>query len=389
MNADTSAKPTKLFWILFGITVVYSFFSVLLMSDFGQLIALPKSWILFYYRFKILFGLINLVLVAGLWWLHISNQVARRWVLYVATIGVLGCLFAANMLNALLFPTRQHGATYVSIAEADNVLADSDTIYVVEINNDVRGYPQDHMELPHVAGGTIGGEDVVMTYCGLSALPVAISPDIGTGEETDFRVMAQVNNNLILRDVNSGELFQQITATTEFSDAPATVFPITMMKWSSFKELYPESEVFIYGFDRLLDPVFRWLFGATLKIQYDRDKGAAFPTVSLDDERLNGKELVWGYDAGGAQTAITHAFAQANPLYKFEFGGEKLVLVYDSTHDIVTLFSREKDGQEVDFETIDFRGQTETVRLDQLPLHNGIFWMVWTHWFPDTELMNE
>lgn len=65
------------------------------------------------------------------------------------------------------------------------------------------------------------------------------------------------------------------------------------------------------------------------------------------------------------------------------------MLVYDSQCDIVTLFSREKMGKEVAFESIDFRGQTETVRLEQMPWHNGIFWMVWIHWFPGTELKND
>jgi len=39
-------------------------------------------------------------------------------------------------------------------------------------------------------------------------------------------------------------------------------------------------------------------------------------------------------------------------------------------------------------ETIDFRGQTERSRLEQMPLHNEIYWMAWSHWFPDTELLD-
>ena len=162
-----------------------------------------------------------------------------------------------------------------------------------------------------------------------------------------------------------------------------------MMTWKSFKELYPDAEVFIYSFDRLLDPVFRWFFAATLRVQNDREKGAAFPTVSLDDKRLNPKEPVWGYDGPGGAIAFTREFARQNPVHKFEFKGEPLVLTYDAEHDIITLFSRLKNGGEVMFKTIDFRGQTETDRLDQKPLHNGIYWMVWSHWFPQTELLHK
>lgn len=388
MTDDRAAhdKPHRAFAILAVATAAYSIFSMLLMSDFGQLLALPKSWIIFYYRFKLLFAALNIALLGGLWWMHIRRGVAPRGLMVFATGGVLACLFAANMMNALLFPTRQHEATFVPVEEADQVLTDDQVIYAIELNGEVRGYPQDHMELPHVAGATFGGEEVVMTYCGLSSLPVAITPDIGTEQETDFKVMAQVNNNLILRDVNSGELFQQITATTEFGGASATVYPNTMMTWKSFKQLYPDAEVFIYSFDRLLDPVFRWFFAETLKVQNDREKGAAFPTVSMADQRLNPKERVWGYDGPGGEIAFTREFAAAHPVHPFTFDDEELVLVYDAEHDIVTLFSRMQDGGEVVFDTIDFRGQTDTVRLEQKPLHNGIYWMVWSHWFPGTEL---
>lgn len=380
-------RGVKVFAVLAAITAAYSIFSMLLMSDFGQFLALPKSWIITYYKLKWLFGALNIALLVSLWWMHLKKQVAPRWLMVFATAGVLACLFAANVLNALLFPTKQHEATFVSVSEADNVLNDDQVIYALELNGVVRGYPQDHLELPHVVGASFGGEEVMMTYCGLSSLPVAMTPDLGEGE-TDFKVMAQVNNNLIIRDTVSGELVQQITATTEFDEAPLTVYPNTMMKWGSFKELYPDAEVFIYAFDRMLDPIFRQFFAATLKVQNDPEKGAAFPTVGLKDDRLGQKELIWGYDAGQEQTAFTRSFAQAHPIYRFKMAGEPLVLVYDEKHDIVTLFSRVKEGAEVEFKSIDFRGQTDTVRLEQKPLHNGVYWMVWSHWFPSTELLS-
>ena len=381
-------RPSHLFIILAAVTTLYSLFSVLLMSDFGQIIALPKSWIITYYKAKWIFGGINIVLLGLLWHQHVTKKIAPRWLMVAATIGVLGCIFAANVLNALLFPTKQHTATYVSVKDADEILTDDQIVYALEINGEVRGYPQDHLELPHVAGAEIGGEQVAMTYCGLSSLPMVIGQDIGHGT-SDFSVMAQVNNNLIIRDNETGELVQQITGATEFSKNTLTIYPNTMMTWGSFKELYPDAQVFVYAFDRMLDPVLRWFFAETLKIQDDPDQGAAFPTVSLKDERLTPKERVWGYNAGNQQIAFTHAFAKKNPLYKFDFDGEPLVLVYDPSHQIVTLFSRVIDGEEVSFESIDFRGQTELARLTQKPLHNGIYWMVWSHWFPESKLNNE
>ena len=61
-------------------------------------------------------------------------------------------------------------------------------------------------------------------------------------------------------------------------------------------------------------------------------------------------------------------------------------MVYDEDHDIVNLFDGSIDGQLVDFESVDFRGVTENGQLVQLPMHNGVFWMVWSHWYPDTQV---
>ena len=46
------------------------------------------------------------------------------------------------MLNALLFPTKQHEATFVSVQDADKILSDDQVIYAIELNGEVRGYPQ-------------------------------------------------------------------------------------------------------------------------------------------------------------------------------------------------------------------------------------------------------
>ena len=97
-------RPTKLFIILATVTAVYSLFSVILMSDVGQFIALPKSWIITYYKSKWIFGGINIVLLVFLWHQHVTSKIAPRWLMVAATAGVLGCIFAANVLNVLLFP---------------------------------------------------------------------------------------------------------------------------------------------------------------------------------------------------------------------------------------------------------------------------------------------
>ncbi len=53
---------------------------------------------------------------------------------------------------------------------------------------------------------------------------------------------------------------------------------------------------------------------------------------------------------------------------------------------MVNLFERSIGGRVADVENIDIDGQTPAGKLAKRPLHNGVFWMVWVHWFPDTEV---
>ena len=77
MNVSIRPAGIRMFTVLAVITALYSIFSMLLMSDFGQFIALPKAWIITYYRFKWLFGVINIALLAALWVLHCPSLAAH------------------------------------------------------------------------------------------------------------------------------------------------------------------------------------------------------------------------------------------------------------------------------------------------------------------------
>ncbi|MGR5149799.1 DUF3179 domain-containing (seleno)protein [Photobacterium alginatilyticum] len=386
MSQATSTHKL-LFFVVAVITAAFSIFSAVLMTEPGQSLNLPRSWVVTYFQYRWFFIGLNVFLLAYLWYLHIILEVWSRFWMGLASIGVIICIIAANFLLSAFFPSYQYDANYVSITEADQILTDNDVIYAVEINGEVRGYPRSHLEVPHIAGDNIGGKDVVMTFCALSNLPVVIEQDIGFGQ-SDLGILLQTHNNLVMVDRNSGELIQQITRAPEFSEAEVVSHPNTMTTWKSFKELYPEATVFIYEFNRMLDSLLLALFEGPMEKQFSNEHGAIFPTLDMNDDRLPSKEQVWGFDFGDIQAAFTRTFAQNNPIYQFELNGHPLVLVYDEKHDIVNLFDGVLNGTKAEFDSIDFRGKTENGTLNQLPLHNGVFWMVWSHWYPETQVFN-
>ena len=168
-------------------------------------------------------------------------------------------LFLSNWFaSEVWLRAEHHTAKFITVAEASDLLDDNADVFVLEINGDARAYPRDWMQVPHIAGDKVGGQDTVMTYCALSNLPVAFNPSL-SGKDTEFRVIAQVNNNLIFSDRNSGELIQQITGTAEYSQTKLDEYPVQRMPWRSYKTLYPEGKVYLFE-PNLLDDITIKLF---------------------------------------------------------------------------------------------------------------------------------
>lgn len=390
---EQTSKPNAIFILLAVVTAAVSIFSAVLMTEPGQSLNLPREWVFGYYSNRWVFIIINLALLLLLWIMNVRYKFVRVFWAYLATLGVIVCIIAANFLLSAFFPSYQRGANYVSVQEADKFLDDDSIIYAVEINDDVRGFPRKHLEIPHIAGANIGGEDVVMTFCALSNLPVVYPQDIGHGE-SDLGILIQVHNNLVLVDRESGELIQQITGTRELETSGSRevsgnklpTYPNDMMAWAVFKELHPDATVFKYEFNRTLDEILLAIFEGPMEKQFSEQHGPIFPTLDLADSRLPNKELVWGVDLGNERAAFTQSFVEANPIHQFELGGEQLVIAYDKEHGIVSVFDRTMDGEAIEIVEIDRVGNTPQGKLKKIPIHNGVFWMVWSHWFPETEV---
>jgi hypothetical protein len=135
-----------------------------------------------------------------------------------------------------------------------------------------------------------------------------------------------------------------------------------------------------------LDSVLLALFEGPMEKQFSEENGPIFPTLDLKDSRLPNKEQVWGLDLGNEQAAFTRGFMETNPIYQFELGGRQLVISHDKEHDIVTVFDRTINGMAIEVAEIDRNGNTPQGKLQKVPVHNGVFWMVWSHWFPKTEV---
>ncbi len=382
-HLKSPAIITVSFYIIALLCAVMAVFAAVLMTELGQLLNLNRDWIVSYYQYKYLYGAVVLGLFLSLFSLHRKYAIWHPSALWLSGLGVITCLYVSTALLDHFFPTKHKSAVYLSLQQADSLLENDEIVYAIEIGGEAVAYPRRFMEIPHVAGKNIGGKEVVMTFCALSNLPVVYDGKLDN-QDTQLGILTQTHNNLILYDENSGELIQQITGATEFGSAPMNTYANQMMIWKTFKEIYPHGEVFEYKFDRWLDNALLSIFEDGLKKQFDPNRGPLFPTLALDDDRLPTKEQIWGLSINGEQLAYARTFFEKTPIHNTRLGGQDLVVSYNAEYDVVSFFKRAKGKTHT---TIDIYGYSNAEKLERLPSYNGVFWMVWSHFFPDTKVL--
>jgi len=378
----------KVIWILMALSLAAGLFGSILFTELGQLLNLPSSWLYVIYPHlgwvSILVGVIALFVLVQ----HFRHGLLQRSLVFAYVVVIAGTIFVTNFfVPEVWLRGHHHTATFIPVSEADKLLEDDADVFVLEIGGEARAYPRDWMMLPHIAGDTVGGEDVVMTYCALSNLPLAFSSSID-GEEANLKVVSQVHNNLVMVDTNSEVMFQQITASTPDNSSTLNSRPGQRMPWRSFKQLYPQGQVFHVvekGLFSLLDKMTYALFVSGLEPHYS-GPDPLFPTLNLNDDRLPAKEQIWGINLGGEQVAFTRNFLEQQPIYNTIVGGEPVVMAWFPEYETLGVFSRRIDGREIEVSDIDVYGNTGDGKLKRITQYPHVFWMVWSHWFPDTKV---
>lgn len=291
---------------------------------------------------------------------------------------------------------QQGSATYYCIDEARDYLRPDESVIVIENNGEARAHPDYHIKRPHLAGTPegLGGENVILTYCCMTHLGQGFKPEIN-GEKLDLEVIAQHGNNLIMKDLASGEPIQQMYGTRECDGRYGEgmqEWPTFRMPFKAFARAYPEGKVFLnkipaftknpllFLFDHFVEIVFLW--GT---VPHDRKQSLLFQTMEHEDDRLHSKEYVWGFNVGRDSVAYTQdAIREQGDLINVQVGGRDIVVAYDEQFDSVGVFYNDTGAPA---ESIDFWGESDRGKLARVEtVKAGIYWCVWVNYFPETDL---
>jgi len=376
-------------WVLIGLSLTAGAFGVILFTELGQLLNLPSSWL---YALHPNLGWISILLVIAVLlvlYLHFRNRAPGRRLVIAYVVVILGMVFVTNYFVPYIWLRgHHHTAEFISVSEADALLADDADVFVLVIGSDARAYPRDWMMIPHIAGDDIGDQHVAMTYCALSNLPLAFDTSI-EGEQANLKVVSQVHNNLVMVDSNSGELYQQITSETPEGDKILDHWAVQRMPWRSFRELYPEGKVFHVvesGPYAMLDKITYAVFVGGLESHYN-GPDPLFPTLRMDDDRLPPKEQIWGVNLNGEQVAYARSFLERNPVHNTTIGGTPVLVAWFPEYETLGAFSRVIDGRVIEIGEIDVYGVTSEGKLERVPQYPHVLWMIWSHWYPQTKVM--
>ena len=353
-----------------------------------------KTMWTFYNRHKLALALLALFAVAT------ASSVlggAGHWAILAVGSLVAAAGFGFGYVNPrFMMRSQQKHPRYYPIEQAKEVLSPETSLIVVETSAGARGHPDRHILRPHVAGLTeeTDGEDMVLTYCGLSNLGVAYVPEID-GKKLDLQVMTQLENNLVMWDRNSGEPIQQLWGRLESDGPDGPTMPerpsYRMPLWA-FEDAFPKGKVFlnpivpvwknpILG---IYDRIVHMAFVGGVVDQAKKDE-PTFPTIHRFDDRLPNKEMVYAANVGDDYVAWTQAFIRDHgDLMNTRLGDRDIVVAYHEKQDSVGMYVN-TSGHRV--HAIEFGGRSDQGVLPRLEtMKAAIYWIVWQNFFPQTDV---
>lgn len=387
-RAGKKNRTLALSVLLAFVAVLIVVTSFILSSQLGGMLQISyENYLLFFHsRYLLIFS--AFLMVGYFVYANYKNRFFPSYITFLLVLIVVGFATLARLyLPVISFSTYQHKAQYYPIDEAEGYIdSDDRDMIVVEHNGVVRAFSNRLSFLPHIAGGNYDGDEIIMAYCVLSSLPIAFKDDLD-GNKMKLSVLLAPANNLLMYEHNSGEFIRQLKLETEGTETPLELVPVQTMPWRSFKQLYPDGEVFLPLNKSLIQKIMDKAIGGTIDSIIDDEKLFYKPMYILDP-RLPETERVWGVLVNNAPLALSKTYLMQNGAIRRELGEREIVVKYFDKYETVGAFyiDQEVSGELKD---LDVHGKIGDVQLERVEgLFNTVFWGVWAYFFPHTELLH-
>jgi len=321
----------------------------------------------------------------------------KPWILIgygVVNISIFVMAFLST--SYIVFHSQHYSAKFITVDEFiksdfkkqnyGTATSSKNRALVLEINGDARAYPFSYITQTHIAGGEkIGGQNVVMTFCGLSHLGVPYENELD-GQKLNLKVMGQFHNNLVMFDANTREPIHQIKGTMENSKRPLKEVPSVIMDLDNFVKLYPNGKVYYRDpkGQNLVDAFAFWLLKGPMGLQYDPSTiDLSFDTSPFLDRRIGAKERVYAIVRDGKSIVFTKEFIveKSDGHFELDLGDQTITIKYFEDFDYIDMFVG-KNAREVNHLGILPDGR----KLKKFRHKNQILWRVYQYFYPKSVL---
>lgn len=263
-----------------------------------------------------------------------------------------------NAIPPLDFPIYEENRKSIGWLDSD------DMVLGVEFNGDARAYPLKLMNWHEIVNDTVGGVDIVITYCPLCRSGIVFDRHLGERVLSFGNTGALFESSLVMYDRETESYWHQVggeAITGELTGSTLTVLPSFLTTWEIWRSRYPQTKILSIdtGYSRPY-------LGGDIYEGYDEPNSPPGFPVSIVDNRLPPKEKIIGIVVDGQAKAYPVQFAK-NTILVDSFAGENIEVTGDKTGQSAQMFF------------------TDGVEHIPAPIVST-FWFAWFAAHPDTEI---
>ncbi len=273
----------------------------------------------------LLFRLLGIVIIAYPAFYLVREQRAMiKWTA-IALLGFWAMVFYAFNFRFLADKMFYQPESVILLPKETNKVPLTKLVLGVSVNGQAKSYPIEIIGYHHQVRDTLGGKDIMITYCTVCRTGRVFDPRVD-GKLENFRLVGMDHFNAMFEDNTTKSWWRQVSGeaiTGPLKGKALTEIPSQQMALGSWLELYPNSKVL------QPDPKFQTQYDSLSGYDNGTKKGSLEGTDSLS---WKDKSWVVGILQGGVAKAYDW-----NALKKSK-------IINDTLQNIPILLTIEKDG---------------------------------------------
>jgi Protein of unknown function (DUF3179) len=227
-------------------------------------------------------------------------------------------------------------------AEQADYLKDSDPVFGVSINGDVRAYPLRIMGWHEMFNETIGGVPVALAYCTLCGAGILFETQV-EGRKKPFVFGSSgflYRSNKLMFDRETDSLWNQFTGEPVSgplanSGIRLKIRPVTITTWKAWRAAHPDTKVLS------LDTGFKRDYGSgVVYADYFASPELMFPAFVRDESKVRRKDYVFGIRELDVARAWPLAVFEKQKIINDSFAKRPVVLIGDAGARTVRAYER-------------------------------------------------